>query len=550
MDRHAVLAALHRISTGLELTGASPFRVRSYQKAARALGKLPDLVTRAAEGTLQDVPGVGPAVGRVVAQVLAGQVPDALQAIEREIPPGLIDLCTLPGLGPARVRLLHEALGVAGLADLEYACRENRLLDLKGFGRKTQATLITAIETRDRDASQLRRDRAYALAAPFVEALGSVGQVEIVGALRRGMPLVAQVELLVCTPDPSDAPGPRDEPSSDPRVVVHVCTTQARGSALVRHTSSPGHWDALLARAADRGVSLEGHATEAALYEALDLHPTPVERREEDTPLVPRAAPAPRLVRRTDLAGALHNHTTASDGLDSLLGMREAAAARGLTYLGISEHSQSARYARGLDGPALRAQMTEIAALAGDGHACTLLSGVEADILANGALDGEDEVLAQLEVVVASVHRRHGQDAATFTARMVAAARHPRTAIIGHPTGRLLLGRPPAPLDVEALLDACVETGCAVELNANPARLDLDATHLAMARERGVRVSIAADAHSGSALDHLDHGIAIARRGGLRPEDVLNALPLDALREWLHARAQRANGGPQFGAGC
>jgi DNA polymerase (family 10) len=235
--------------------------------------------------------------------------------------------------------------------------------------------------------------------------------------------------------------------------------------------------------------------------------------------------------------GALHNHTTASDGTASLVEMRAAAQERGLHYLGISEHSVSAAYAGGLDAEQLAAQGREIAALnAAPGP--TLLTGVESDILADGALDYPASVLASLDIVVASVHQRHRQDHAAMTTRMVAAAANPWTDIVGHPTGRLLLGRPPTDFDVAAFLDAAALNGCAVELNASPHRLDLNAEHLAMAKERGLLVSIAADAHSQRDLDNLDYGITIARRAGLSVEDVLNARPLDELLLWLAGREE------------
>jgi DNA polymerase (family X) len=284
-------------------------------------------------------------------------------------------------------------------------------------------------------------------------------------------------------------------------------------------------------------------ATEDELYRRLGLVPADPERREAGVPLVEEGKARPRLVVREDLRGALHNHTIASDGSATLPDMRDAAAARGLSYLGISEHSVSAFYARGLAAEALRAQIQTIAQLNEKARSkCVLLTGVESDILAEGTLDYPSDVLSELEVIVASVHRRHSQDAAQMTARLVAAAQNPWTSVIGHPTGRLLLGRPPSDLDMGAFLDACKTSGCAVELNANPHRLDLCDRHVAMAKERGVLVSIAADAHSVDELDNLAYGVTIARRGGLTAEDVLNARSLEELRAWLNDRHARALG--------
>ena len=233
----------------------------------------------------------------------------------------------------------------------------------------------------------------------------------------------------------------------------------------------------------------------------------------------------------------LHNHTLASDGSHSIEQMRDAAAAAGLAYFGISEHSVSAFYARGLQADALTEQTKKIAELNSAGAGCVLLTGVESDILEHGELDYPPEILSGLEVVIASIHRRYRHDRETRTQRLVNAAKNPLTTCIGHPTGRLLLGRKPGDFDVEELLDACAESGCAIELNANPARLDLSAEHLMKAKERGVLVSISADAHSIQEIRNLDHGVAIARRAGLTVDDVLNCRPLEALRAWLQDRS-------------
>ncbi|TNF35252.1 MAG: PHP domain-containing protein, partial [Deltaproteobacteria bacterium] len=320
---------------------------------------------------------------------------------------------------------------------------------------------------------------------------------------------------------------------------------------LLRATGAAAHVAALEAHAAEQGalfgpVGLYRGSErvpcpeEAGVYAALGLHPTAPERREEGVPLLALGKARPRLLRREDLRGALHNHTTASDGVHGLTVMRDAARLLGLGWLGVSEHSQSAAYAGGLEPAALERQLAEIARLNGDDAGCTLLTGVESDILRDGELDYADALLARLDVVVASVHTRFRQTPEEMTRRMVNAASNPWADVIGHPTGRLLLGRPASEYDVEALIDACAASGCALELNANPQRLDLGPRYLAMAKERGVKVSIAADAHSAPALSHLDFGVTVARRAGLTPEDVLNGLTLPELRAWLAPRKARA----------
>ena len=546
--RRKVSAVLGRLAFAYEVTGRQGGR--SFAAAAWSIRSLQeDIEEMYAAGRMGEVRGVGPRVVGIIGEVLDGETPALLTELEAQIPEGLYAIGKVPGLGPKKVRVLWQELGVTTLGELEYACNENRLLDLKGFGPKTQTKVLAGIEEVRSYAGLCRLDQAGAVAAALLARLDGV----VVGPLRRGCELVDGVDLLVggdpakgladagLEPDAADVAGVP--------LRIHVCADpESWGVHLALRTGSAGHVARLVDHAAARGFTLdtgglrdaEGARVpcvdEEALYHALGVHVPAAERREDDVALVPRSAPGPRLVRRADLVGALHNHTTASDGVNTLEQMRDAAADAGLTYFGISDHSQSAFYAKGLAAQALAEQRAAIERLNQQGHACHLLTGVESDILPDGALDYPDEVLEQLEVVIASVHSRHGQRGEALTQRMVAAAANPLTDIMGHPTGRLLLGRAPAEYDVEAMLDACTTSGAAVELNGSPARLDLNEIHLAMARERGLKVSIAADAHNTDQLAYLDYGTVIARRAGLKPEDVINCLPLPDLRAWLGAR--------------
>lgn len=526
--RREVVSALGRLGFAcdvLEEPGA-----RGWNGAAWTLRKVEGSFEELYEsGALAKLPGVGKGVLSVVRDVIAGQTPEALRELEARLPAGLFAVGRIKGLGGKKVRALWTELGIESLGELEYACRENRLVDLKGFGSKTQSKVLEQIQELRETEGMLRRDQARRVLADarrIAESL-EVTHIAEVGEYVRGAELVDGVAILLAGGEADTAAMRlRDTPG----LTVHVAEVEYFGAAQVRLTSSAAHVAALEARG-----ELEGESEEE-VYEGLGLHLTPPERREAGVPLVLAGSAAPRLIRREDLAGALHNHTTASDGTASLAVMREAAARAGLTYLGISEHSQAAAYARGLDEEELRAQCATLVALNAEGHACTLVSGIESDILAGGDLDYPDEVLASLEVVIASVHQRFRQNPAAMTARMVHAAAHPRTDVVGHPTGRLLLSRPESGVDMEALLDACAASGCAVELNCNPQRLDLSAVHLGMAKERGVLVSIAADAHAPEELENLEHGITLARRAGLTSDDVLNARPLDALRQWSAGR--------------
>jgi DNA polymerase (family 10) len=531
------------------LEGPTP-RARTYGTAARTVFQLDgDLAELRASGALARVRGLGPSCLAVIDDVLAGQEPAELTELEAQIPEGLFEIRSIRGLGPAKIRALHEGLGISTLAELEQACKENRLVTLPGFGDKTQAKILEGAQELRRREGKLLRDSALAIGE---HVLAGVSQAEgvtraiFVGGLATGEEIIESIEILALGPaDAIDAAveraGAADGRVREAKVHVHRADAATFGLEEVKRTSDEAHLSALFERAKTRGVALDTapFASAEDLYEALDLAFVPAEGRNAETPLLARGRPTKTLIARGDLRGALHNHTLASDGTGTLREMRDAAAKAGLSYLGISEHSQSADYARGLSPGQLDAQRREIAALNAEGG-CALLSGVESDILPDGALDYPNEVLAPLEVVIASSHRRFSLDRAKSTARMVAAAANPRTDVIGHPTGRLLLGRAPLDMDMEAFLDACAASGCAVELNGSAHRLDLGARELAMAKERGVPISIAADAHATDEIEeHLTHGIAIARRAGLGPEDVLNARTLESLRAWLAARRTR-----------
>ncbi len=554
--RRAVVDVLERLAFAAELLDDD--RASSYGRAAWAVRHLDgDLVAKRQSGELAQVRGIGKSTLALIDSVLAGERPDVLVTMEEKLPAGLFEIRRIKGLGAKKVKALHRDLGISTLGELEYACRENRLLDLKGFGKKTQANVLAQIAELRKSDGLMRRDRASLLIEPYLSALCAnpgVNRASAVGEYRRGLELVRELSVLIAgsDPDAAIAAAAVARPPETP-ITVHTSSLEQLGARSVWLTSSAEHLALLTARALDRGLRYDEHGLwkgndplacpdESALYRHLGLVPTEPERRDADVPLVEEGKARARLVTREDLRGALHNHTVASDGSATLEQMREAAAVRELEYLGISEHSVSAFYARGLEADALRAQAKTIAELNERGDSrCTVLSGVESDILADGALDYGSDVLGDLEVVVASVHRRHSQDSAQMTARLIGAAKNPWTMVIGHPTGRLLLGRPPSELDMEAFLDACAESGCAVEHNANPHRLDLSGHHLAMAKERKVLVSIAADAHSVDELDNLSHGITIARRAGLTAEDVLNARSLAELRIWLLARHERAS---------
>ncbi|MDQ3035027.1 MAG: PHP domain-containing protein [Myxococcota bacterium] len=572
MDHRTVADVLSRLAFAHEILDGPTHESKAWTNAARVVRQLPgDLGAMLESGALAEVRGIGASSMQVIRDALEGREPEGLRELEAKIPEGLFAIHHIKGLGPAKIRKLWQGLGVTTIGELEHACRENRLVLLDGFGNKTQANVLEAIERMQRADRVLLRSRASALLLPLVGSLRVRGvRAEVLGDFRRGKELVDGLAIAVAgeasaidetlVAHGAGSAAGASEQGAEGRIdgtTLEVRRTEhARlGVVCVIGTASEEHVGALRGRAGERGLALRDDGLfdgsgalvpcedEDALYAALGLATTPPERREPGVPLVAIGKAQPRLVELRDLRGALHNHTTQSDGAGTLEEMRAAAAAMQLEYLGISDHSQSADYARGLKPDTLRAQIAAIARTRADRSSpCMLLTGVESDILPDGRLDYDDDVLAEIEVVIASVHKRHGLDREATTRRMITAAKNPFTAVLGHPTGRLLLGRPPNDFDMAAMLDAAAESGCAAELNASPHRLDLDDRHCAMAKERGVLVSIAADAHAPGELAQLEHGIAIARRGGLTAEDVLNCKTLSELRAWLAARRARAVG--------
>ncbi len=565
LTKRQILDALGQIAFAAELLPETGLNGPAFSAAAWTLrsseGEFDEMVE---SGELDKRRDIGKQVKEAVRALATDGAFAPLDEMKQQIPIGLFDVRKIKGLGPKKVRQLWQELGVTSVGELEYACNENRLVDLKGFGKKTQDKVVAGIETVRQFLGKRRLDHALALYATLQAAAADKApdaQLHLSGALRRGQETVAGLRVVCTGTDGETLAALLDDAKVEDDTVtgtfdgfdvtLHLPDADQAMAAVLYFGAEPDFCARLVARAEELGFVYDKSGlfdgedpVEAAdvdeVFRALELVPAPPERWLDPVPLVVEGQAGPRLVRREDIAGALHNHTTASDGLHTLVQMRDAAAAAGLTYLGITEHSHTAAYAGGLDAGALAKQRQEVDALNQDHQGCPVLLGVESDILKDGALDYPDGVLQTLDVVIASVHQRYRATAEEMTDRMLAAVRHPLTDIIGHPTGRLLLGRAPSEFDVDAFLTACAETGTCVEHNSHPARLDLNETYMAQAKERGILISIAADAHSTEALSHLDYGITIARRAGLSPDDILNCRPLDALQQWIADRRAAA----------
>lgn len=567
-----VARLLDEMGTLLELQGENPFRCRAYHTAADAVravgGDLHDLI---ASGRLAaEVPGIGETIQSKIIQLVTTGRLSALEELREQMPPGLVALLRVPGLGPKKIKALHQALAITSLADLRRAAESGAIAGLKGFGAKTQQKILEGLAFVESSGDRILQSTALRLVTPIVEAVRQVPgveQVEICGSLRRRVETIGDLDVLFAANDPTPVLDRFVALPEVAGVIAHGPTKAsvrlARGVqcdlrgvtpaqfpfALHYFTGSKAHNIAMRRRAIARGLrlneyALEGPAgpipcqSEAELFEALGLHVIPPELREDHGEFdLAERGPIPPLIERSDLRGTFHCHTDWSDGGNTLLEMAEAARQRGLTYLGIADHSRSAGYANGLSIDRVRRQWDEIDRLNETfGREFRLFKGIECDILPDGSLDYPDEVLDGFDYVVASVHSSFGQSREVMTDRIVRAARHPLVTMLGHPSGRLLLRRDAYAVDLDAVIDAAAEAGTMIEINANPHRLDLDAPHARRARDRGVTLVINPDAHATGGLDDLEFGIGVARRAGLGLEHVLNTLSLSEVVRRLRKR--------------
>ncbi|HKH91558.1 MAG TPA: DNA polymerase/3'-5' exonuclease PolX [Gemmatimonadaceae bacterium] len=576
MDPRTAAHVLGQIAAHLELRGESTFKSRAYEQAATALLGLDtdDLGPLLRSGELAATRGLGPATLAVVRDLIETGESRYLEQLRATTPPGLLELLRVPGLGTAKIQKLHAALGVDSLESLESAARDGRLAKLPRYGPKTAEKILRGIERLRATGTQ----RLYPQGAQegaqlvrMVRAHPDVIAAEIAGSLRRRRETVGDVDIVAaCLADPAavagafgSAPGVRSTTRAGAgsiavtyvdgtRLDLHCVFTDDFAVALWRATGSIEHVAAVTARLAERGFSLEGNRlldaggtsvpapNEDALYAQAGLAFVPPELREGRGEIEAAAAGSiPTLLEPTDVRGVLHCHSTWSDGKATIAQMADAAGERGWSYIGITDHSQSAFYASGLSRDRVLAQHDEIDSLNASRTDVRVLKGVEADILADGALDYDEALLDRFDFVIGSVHSRFSMDRATMTARVLRALDSRHLTILGHPTGRLLLSREPYPIDVEAVLEKAAGVGAAVELNADPHRLDLDWRHLPRARALGVPIEIGPDAHSPKGLDHMTTGIGIARKGGLAARDVLNTRSADEVLAFARARRER-----------
>ncbi|HEX9182984.1 MAG TPA: DNA polymerase/3'-5' exonuclease PolX [Burkholderiales bacterium] len=561
-------AAFEEIADLLELGDENPFRIRAYRNAARVVGGLSlDLAARLAEGgELPKLPGIGEDLAAKIHEIAATGTCKLLEKLRGRFPAGITELLRLPGVGPKRVRALHEAR-IDSLEDLRRAARAGKLPRLPGFGEKTAQRITDAAQ------AQLGTTRRFklAVAAQYAEPLAKhVGGI-VAGSFRRMRDTVGDIDILVASGEPQKAtarfvgyPEVREviaqgatrssvRLASGLQADLRVVPEESYGAALHYFTGSKAHNIAVRKLGIARGLKVNEYGvwrgakriagdTEESVYTAVGLPYIAPELRENQGELeAARAGRLPRLIELADLRGDLHAHTKATDGRASAREMALAAKAAGLQYLAITDHSRRLAMARGLDVRRLEKQMAVIDDLNRELSGIVLLKGIEVDILEDGKLDLPDAALMKLDIVVAAVHGGFKLSRARQTARILAALDNPCVRILAHPTGRLIGEREPYDVDMLAVMRKAKQRGAALELNAHPDRLDLNEGHCRMAKDEGVAVAIGSDAHGADGFGVLRYGIGQARRGWLEKADVLNTRPLAELRRWL---ARPGGGGP------
>ena len=585
MNKSEIAAVLTDIGTLLELKGENPFKIRAYAAGARLIEALTEaeIADRVAARTLEEVKGLGEALAQKITELHATGRLEFYEKLKASIPAGLVELLQIPGVGPKKIAALRDQLGIDSIAKLQQACLDGKIAGLAGFGEKSQEKILEGIRNREKYGQRHLWIEAWETAEPILAGLRQLPQVERAehaGSLRRRMETVGDLDFLVATrepkvvadwfvrwPDVAEVTAHGETKASvrlgsGVQADLRLVPPEQFVFALHHFTGSKDHNVAMRQRALALGWSMsewglvpeagEGTAkekaerlgrktditTEEGLFRKLGLAFIPPELREGLGEIEAAEKDAlPVLVTDADIRGVFHNHTTASDGRNTLTEMVAAAEKLGWEYLGIADHSKASYQASGLSEERLLKQVEEIHALNATKRFKThVFTGTECDILADGRLDYEDAILAKLDYVVASVHNAFAQSEEVMTARIIRALENPHTAMLGHLTGRLLLRREGYPVNAGKVIDAAIANGVIIELNANPWRLDMDWRLWRKAAGRGLLCSINPDAHETAGFAHVRAGVNAARKGWLTREHILNTRPRPAVEAWFAAR--------------
>ncbi|HEX6109927.1 MAG TPA: DNA polymerase/3'-5' exonuclease PolX [Ktedonobacteraceae bacterium] len=582
MDKNQVANLLDEIASLLELKeGSNPFEVRAYQNAARAVNGLDgDIEQLTRQGKLKGVPGLGStSIKRIEEAVETGHIALYDELVETT-PPIKLEMMRIPGVGPKKINAIYNQLHVNSIPDLVQACEENKVADLPGFGKKTQDKILQGIAFLAQHAGRFLYPVAEEEASHIYAALRELPEIvrlQVAGSLRRRRETIGDIDMVASVADSANDDVRRkimDVFTSQPSVQAITGKGETKSSVVLssgmnmdlrvvndsqfpytlhHFTGSKEHHIPLRRRALSMNMTINDYGlfrgkephlelvpckNETDMYAALGMAYIEPELREDMGEIEAAInATLPVLVQESDLRGVLHVHSTWSDGQNTIREMAEACVMRGFTYLGLTDHSKTAAYAGGLNEEDLRRQHEEIDLLNKEyAGRIRILKGTECDILRDGSLDFTDDVLATLDFVVASIHSLFNLSPEEQTQRMLRAISNRYVDIIGHPTGRILLGREGYSLDLDAVIDAAAEYGVCVEINAHPSRLDLDWRYLHRARDKGIKIPIDPDAHVSSGLDDMRYGIGIARKGWLQASDVLNTMSTDALLDFFNSR--------------
>ena len=576
MDSRTAAHVLSQIGALLEAKGEQKFKARAYGGAARALIAVDtdDLGALLKSGELADTPGIGPSTLGVIRELVETGESSYLNKLREGMPEGLLELMRVPGLGIPKIKVIHDALGVQTVEDLERVAQSGELAALPKFGQKTAERILRGIETMRRNSHLERFPRAVLEAHVLlasIEKHPGISRADVAGSIRRHNEVVADIDIAAeCTEDPKKvadsftrAPGvkkatPGEEPGTVNLLFVdgthldmHCVGKGEYGVGLWRATGSIAHVEEMTVLAQTKGFEITGNrllkngkrialADEAAFFSALGLATIPPEMREGMGEIEAAArGELPELVVYDDLRGVLHCHSDYSDGASTIAEMAAAAKERGWSYIGITDHSESAFYAGGMKRDKVLRQHEEIDRLNSDMKDFRILKGIEADILADGRVDYDAEVLDSFDYVVGSIHSRFSMDGDAMTKRVLTALDDPHLTILAHPTGRLLLSREPYAINIEAVLEKAVAVGVAVELNADPRRLDLDWRYCRQAKELGVTIEIGPDAHSTAGLDNVHFGIGMARKAWLEAGEILNTRSAEEVIAFARKRRGR-----------
>lgn len=567
MDKREISQMFEEIALMLDLKGENPFKSKAYINAARTLELLEgDIREYVQEDRLDEIKGIGKAIGDKLIEIVNTGKLEYYDELRASLPDGLFEMLIIPGLGPQKVKAIYEKLQVKTIGELEYACIENRLLKLEGFGKKTQENILKGIEHMKKFQGQFLYGEVIQLAAKMKELVqksGMVDRCEITGSIRRCKEVVKDIDMIATS---SKAPELMKYFTALPYVEEIIAMGETKSTVKLNNginmdlrvvddkeypyvlnhfTGSKEHNTAIRHRAKAMGIKVNEYGLfkgeelitckdEAEIYETLGLDYISPELRENNGEI--EAAEnhfLPNLIELKDIKGIFHVHTIYSDGSNSIEEIVHEARKIGLSYIGISDHSRSAFYARGMNRDEIIKQLEEIDKLNEKYNDFKIFKGIESDILPDGTLDYEEELLEKFDFVIASVHSNFNLDKEKMTERLINALKNKHTTIVGHPTGRILLARKEYELDVYAVIDAAAKYNKIIEINSNPHRLDLDWRYLKYAKEKGVKLAINPDAHTLEGLNNFAYGVGIARKGWLESSDIINALPAADLIRYL-----------------